>query len=112
MSDHVRKVNNNTKDNLHGYSAVLLIIVDNAFWGANTLTLGLATPLVSLLAFVLTGIGVFLVQMAMAKDGVLVAITKGFVVGVAAGVPTGVVGTVGGFYFLSKAGIRALRGRN
>ncbi len=102
---------NKPNSNLHGFSGALLIVVDNALWGANILTLGLATPFVSLIAFVFTGAGVFLVQMFMAEDSAGVALAKGFVVGVMAGVPTGVVGTIGGFYILGKAGIRALRGR-
>ena len=101
-----------TKSNLHPYSGALLFTVDNAFWGANLVTFGLATPLVSLLAFLFTGIGVFLVQMFMAEDSAGVAIAKGFVVGVMAGVPTGIVGTLGGSYVLVKAGIRALRGKS
>ena len=110
MSNPVRE--NESDSNLHGYSGTLLIVVDNALWGANTLTFGLATPLISLLAFVFTGTGVFLVQRFMAKDRAGVAVAKGFVVGVMAGVPTGVVGTLGGFYILGKAGIKALRSRN
>ena len=96
--------------NLHSYSGALLIVVDNALWGANMLTWGLATPLVCLLAFVFVGAGVFLVQKYLAEDSAGVSITKGFVVGVMAGVPTGVVGTIGGVYILGKAGIRAIRG--
>ena len=111
MSNFVGEVNK-ADSNLHGYSGALLIVVDNALWGANILTLGLATPLVSLLAFVFTGTGVFLVQMFMAEDSTGVAVAKGFVVGVMAGVPTGVVGTLGGVYILGKAGIRAIRGRS
>lgn len=111
MSDIVEEVNKpNSK--LHGFSGALLIVVDNALWGANLLTLGLATPLVSLLAFVFTGIGVFLVQMFIAEDSTGVAVAKGFVVGVMAGVPTGVVGTIGGVYILGKAGIRAIKGKS
>ena len=109
MSDLVRENKPNSK--LHGYSGALLFVVDNAFWGANILTLGLATPLVSLLAFVFTGTGVFLVQLFMVEDSTGVAIAKGFVVGVMAGVPTGVVGTLGGGYILTMAGVRAIRGR-
>ena len=87
-----------------------MIVVDNALWEANILTLGLATLLVSLLAFIFTGAGVFLVQKFMAEDSAGVALAKGFVVGVLAGVPTGVVGTIGGVFILGKAGIRAIRG--
>ena len=108
MSNHVTETDK-PNSNLHSFSGVLLITVDNALWGANLVTLGIATPIVSLLAFLFTGTGVFLVQVFMAEDSVGVAIAKGFVVGVMAGVPTSIVGTLGGIYILGKAGIRALR---
>ena len=101
-----------SNSNLHGYSGALLIVVDNALWGANLVTLGIATALVSLLAFLFTGIGVFLVQKFMAEDIAGVAIAKGFVVGVLAGVPTSIVGTLGGIYILGKAGIKTIRGKS
>lgn len=106
------KKDNKADSNLHGYSGVLLIVVDNALWGANVVTFGLATPIVSLLAFAFTGFGVFLVQKFLSEDRTGIALTKGFVIGVMAGVPTGVVGTVGGVYILGKAGIRAIRSRD
>ena len=111
MSDSVEEIKKHNSD-LHGYSGALLVVVDNALWGANIVTFGLATLLVSLLAFVFTGFGVFLVQKFLSEDRTGVALAKGFVTGVMAGVPTGVVGTVGGIYILSKAGIRAIRSRN
>lgn len=111
MSDSVEEIKKHNRD-LHGYSGALLVVVDNALWGANIVTFGLATLLVSLLAFVFTGFGVFLVQKFLSEDRTGVALAKGFVTGVMAGVPTGVVGTVGGIYILSKAGIRAIRSRN
>jgi len=111
MSIYVEEINK-SNSNLHGYSGTLLIVIDNAFWGANILTLGLATPLVSLLAFLFTGTGVFLVQKFISEDSSGVALAKGFVIGVMAGVPTSVVGTLGGVYILGKAGIKAIRIRN
>lgn len=72
--------------------------------------LGLATPLVISLAFAFTGIGVFLTQMFIAEDSSAVAITKGFVFGVLAAVPTSVVGTIGGVFVLGRSGIRAILG--
>ncbi len=35
---------------LHTYSAGLLIFIDNVFWRANALTLGLSTPIICVLA--------------------------------------------------------------
>lgn len=111
MSIHSRETAK-PNSNLHGYSGALLIVVDNALWGANLVTFGLATPFVSLLAFLFTGTGVFLVQTFMTEDSAGVALAKGFVVGVMAGVPTSIVGTLGGIYVIGKAGIRALREKN
>lgn len=111
MSNSSKETSTPNSD-LHSFSGTLLFVVDNAFWGANTVALGLATIPVGLLAFVFTGFGVFLVQKYISEDSTSVAITKGFVLGVMAGVPTGIAGTVGGAYILGKAGIRAIRDRN
>ena len=96
---------------LHIYSGILLITVDNALWGANIVTLGLATPFISLLAFLVTGTAVFFVQKFLSVERVGVAVAKGFVVGIMAGVPTSIVGTLGGIYVLGQAGLRAVLGR-
>lgn len=110
MSDHVREINKSNSD-LHWFSGALLIAVDTAFWGVNIVTFGLATLLVGLLAFVFTGCGVFLVQKFISEESAGVAIAKGFVIGILAGVPTSVVGTVAGTYVLGDAGLRAIRDR-
>ena len=94
---------------LHAFSGVLLITVDNALFGANVLTAGLATPLICLVAFLFTGTGAFLAQKYLSEDDTGPALTKGFVLGTMAGVPTSIVGTVGGIYLLGKAGINKLR---
>ena len=103
------------KDNrrdIHWLSGVLLIAVDGAFFGANTVSLGLATPLICLIAFVFTGIGVFLVQKFTAEEDTGSALAKGFALGVLAGIPTPIAGTLGGGFAIAKAGIRAIRHRN
>ena len=107
MSD----ANNTKKPNskLHPFSGVLLITVDNAFFGANAVSLGLATPVTALGAFLFTGVGVFLVQKYLSEDDTGPAVAKGFVVGFLAGIPTSVAGTLGGLYILGEAGIKRLR---
>lgn len=102
---------------LHPFSGVLLITVDYAFWGVNAAavvaTIGLATPFTTLFtclsAFLFTGIGVFLVQKYLSEDDTGRALAKGFVLGTMAGLPTPIVGTVGGIYILGKAGNKKLR---
>ena len=107
MSD----ANNTKKPNseLSAFSGVLFITVDNAFFGANAVSLGLATPVTALGAFLVTGLGVFLVQKYLSEDDTGPAVAKGFVVGILAGIPTSVAGTLGGIYILGKAGIKRLR---
>ena len=100
------------KAQMHGFSGALLLIVDNALFGANVLSLGWATLLICLITFVFTGIGVFLVQKYMAEDDTGLALAKGFVVGVLAGVPTSVAGSAGAIYIMGAAGFRAIRGKN
>lgn len=107
MTNHVRDIDN-PQSMLHVVSAVLLTVVDNAFWGVNAMTLGLATPFVMLLAFCSMCFVVFLIQVYMAKDGLGLAITKGVIVGILAGVPTSVVGTFAGGFVLGD-GMRAKR---
>ena len=97
---------------LHTFGGVLLITVDNALFGANALSIGLSTPLTCLVAFLFTGIGVFLVQKYLSEDDTGPALAKGFGLGILAGVPTSIAGTVGGIYFLDKAGIKELPGKN
>jgi hypothetical protein len=78
---------------LHPYSAGLLIFIDNIFWGINALTLGLSTPIISVLAFSITGIVVFLIQKFLAEESVGKSFTKAFFTGVLAGIPTSLAGT-------------------
>lgn len=94
---------------VHLYSALLVLIVDNIFWGANTLTLGLGTFAASFLSFALTTIGVFLVQRNLVGESTGKAGARAFFLGVLAGIPTAVAGTVAGGLLLGWAGIRRLR---
>ena len=108
------------KGNIHWLSGVLLIAVDGAFFGAtatvSAASLGLGIPLATLLfgliAFAFTGIGVFLVQKFMAEEDTGSALAKGFALGVLAGIPTPIAGTLAGGFVIAKAGLRAIRGRN
>ena len=100
------------KAQMHGFSGALLLIVDNALFGANAASLGLVSPFFWLAAFVFTGTAVFLVQKYMSEDDTGLALTKGFVVGVLAGVPTSITGSAGAFYIVGAAGFRAIRGKS
>ena len=108
------------KGNIHWLSGVLLIAIDGAFFGKNAVvsaaSLGITIPiftlLFGLLAFVFTGIGVFLVQKFTAEEGTGSALAKGFALGVLAGIPTPIAGTLAGGFVIAKAGIKAIRNKN
>lgn len=78
---------------LHPYSAGLLIFMDNILWGVNALSLGLSTPIISVLAFFITGTSTLLIQKYLAKDSMGECFTKAVITGVLAGVPTSIAGT-------------------
>jgi len=99
----------NTIKDFHWHSAFLLGIVDNALWGANAVTLGLSTPMTCLIAFLSVGIGVSLVQRYIALDAAGPAITKGFYLGVLAGIPTSIAGSAGGLGILIMNGLGRFR---
>jgi len=93
---------------IHPYSAGLLILLDNAFFGANALTLGLSTPLMAALAFSVTGTGVFLIQKFLVKESIGESIARAFFIGILAGIPTSIFGTAVGLFVLAKAGLANL----
>ena len=78
---------------LHPYSAGLLILMDNVFWGVNALSLGLSTPIISVSAFLITGTITLLIQKYLAKESMGKSFTKGVITGVLAGIPTSLAGT-------------------
>lgn len=90
---------------IHPYSAGLLILIDNVFFGANALTLGLSTPILAILAFSITGTGVFLVQKFLAGESAGESIARAFFIGVLAGIPTSIFGTSVGLLVLARAGL-------
>ena len=100
---------NRSRSNIHWLSGALVITVDLAFFGVNAATsaatLGLSTPLVCLIAFVVTGIGVFLVQKFTDEEDTGSAFVKGFALGVIAGIPTPIAGTVIGSAVIARSGL-------
>lgn len=99
--------------NIHWLSGALLIAVDLAFFGPNAMvfmgTGSLSIPLnllICLIAFVVTGIGVFLVQKFTDEEDTSSALAKGFAMGVIAGVPTPILGTIVGGVVIKKAKLR------
>ena len=97
---------------IHPYSAGLLIFMDNFFWGVNAMTLGLSTPITCALAFFITGIVVFLIQKYLVKESIGESFAKAFFIGVLAGIPTSIAGTVLGTAILVMARSTNLIGKN
>lgn len=81
----------------------MLLFIDNLFFGGEALTLGLAWPVLSAVAFMITFTGVHLTQRHVAGDKRGASLAKAFLCGVLAGVPTSIAGTaVGGLVLLSS----------
>ncbi|MEM6796955.1 MAG: hypothetical protein AAF725_23475 [Acidobacteriota bacterium] len=98
---------------IHPYSAGLLILVDNVLFGANAVTMGLATPLVALVAFTMTSASVFLTQRFLAGGAAGPSLAQGVFLGILAGLPTSLTGTGTGLALLAKAGFtKLLHGRS
>jgi len=89
----------------HPYSGVLIIAMDWAFFGVDAGTLGLSIPVMSLLAFATTLLGVFTIQIRIAKDNWAIALAKGTLGGFVAGIPTPIAGTFIGALILALSGL-------
>lgn len=112
VSEGPRKSRRGAGTVLHPVSGLVVIGLDNALFGANALTLGWATPVVCLVAFLLASTGVFLVQKIQARDGFLKSAAKAVFCGVFAGLPTSLMGTALGAVILLLSGLsRFSRGR-
>jgi hypothetical protein len=90
---------------LHPLSGLLLIAVDNIFWGVELATFELAMPVSVVLSFLITGVGVTLVQRFLGRDGWGASLAKAFFCAVLAGVPWSIMGTAFGGFVLMAAGL-------
>ena len=70
-------------------------------------SLELALPLSCLLAFTLTGLGVFLAQKILNQDGFGASAAKALLGGIVAGVPWSITGTIVGSWILLLSGLSA-----
>lgn len=96
---------------LHPLSGLLLLVVDNIFWGVELATFELAMPISVVLSFLITGVGVVLVQRFMARDGLGASLAKAFFCAVLAGVPWSIMGTALGGVVLMASGLSAFNRR-
>ena len=90
-------------------SGLWILALDWLLFSSNVLSVGLATPIVAVIGFVVGGAGTFLVQQRVARDNVWNATLKGFVAGLAVGVPWPLSGTLVGGWVLLASGITRAR---
>jgi len=84
---------------------VLLVLVDNAFFGANAITLFTGTPLICAAAFLTSSAGVFLIETLVNRDAKGRAFNKALLAGALSGIPTSLAGTIYGAWVLRMAGL-------
>ncbi len=94
---------------LHPASGTLLLVIDNALFGVNAVSLGTSTPITALIGFGSTFVGVFLVQKFLQEDSFGKSLTKAFIAGVLAGIPTSLAGTIAGGASLLSSGWHLLK---
>ena len=93
---------------LNPLSGMLILVLDYAFFGGELVTAGLGLPLACLIAFILSGTGVYLVQRMIEEEPRGRALTKAFISGVITGAPTPIFGTVFGTLILGVSGLNLL----
>lgn len=90
---------------LHPLSGLLLITIDNLFWGAEALSLGLAIPVAVVVSALITLISVTMVQRFLGRNGWGVSLTKALLCAILAGIPTSIMGTAFGGFILLASGL-------
>jgi hypothetical protein len=90
---------------LHPASGLLILCVDWLFFAPEALTGELAAIVTCPLAFLITGAGVFWIQLRKNGDTFLAAAAKAFLGGVLAGIPTPISGTIFGTLVLVLSGL-------
>lgn len=89
---------------LHPLSGALILAVDNLFFGANAILGGVATPVISAMAFLVTSIGVYWLQKNKLHETRQKSLLKSLFSGMIAGIPTSIAGTVLGTLVLLFSG--------
>lgn len=110
MENKELEISGNKNTNLiHPISALVTIFVDLIFFGVDAATLGLDLPVSVTAAFVITFVSVILIQLKLSKNNFIQSLTKAFILGVLAAVPTPIAGTLIGTLILAAAGIKKLK---
>ncbi|HCE43207.1 MAG TPA: hypothetical protein DET40_06645 [Lentisphaeria bacterium] len=95
--------------NLHPMSGLLILFLDYAFF-VQEITI-IALPFTCILGFVLSFIGIFLIQKYIDNESSGRAVAKAFFGGVVTGIPTPLFGTVFGTLILTVSGLSFLKRR-
>lgn len=93
----------------HPVSGLLILSLDWLLFSGGALTLGLSTPLLMVLAALLTAGGVSAVQRRFGNDGRGSSLLKGLAGGIAVGLPLPIAGTGVGGLVLALSGLDRLR---
>lgn len=96
--------------NLHPMSGLLILFLDYAFF-VEEITI-IAIPFTCLFAFIVSFIGVFLIQKYIDNESTGRSVAKAFFGGVVTGIPTPVFGTVFGSLILAVSGLSFLKRKN
>lgn len=87
-------------------SGLWILALDWLLFSSNALSLGVATPVVVAIGFLLGGAGTFFFQKRFGKDNSWFAVLKAFVAGLVVGAPLPLTGSIvgGGVLLLSGLG--------
>jgi 4-amino-4-deoxy-L-arabinose transferase-like glycosyltransferase len=94
---------------LHPASGALILGLDWLLFSGSALTLGLSTPMLALIGFALGGVGTGLIQGRYGRDKNTTSVVKGFLGGLAVGIPLPIAGTALGGGILTLSGLDRLR---
>jgi len=94
------------KVNLHPLSGLLILFLDYTFWTVGITGIGL--PFACAMSFILSFIGVFLIQKNLEEENTSRSLTKAFVGGIFTGLPTPFCGTIFGTLILTISGLNFL----
>jgi len=96
---------------LHPASGLLILGLDWLLFSGSVLSLGLSTPALAVLGFVVGATGTGLIQARYGHDPGLSSSLKGVLGGLAVGIPLPVAGTALGGLILTLSGLDRLRGK-
>lgn len=96
---------------LHPASGALILALDWLLFSGNTLSVGLGTPMLVSIGFILGTLGVTLVQRHYAHESMGKSVLKGLLGGLTVGVPLPVAGTAVGGLVLTLSGLNQWKKR-